>query len=423
MLKRLNKDMEPLEDVKRRKVNGEDVLCKLPMELFHMVIDFLSRKDIITISSLSHKHRALVFGYLFEEAKVDWTQINEFVKGFKHLRNIRKLAIDSKVNDLKLTSKCEWNVSFKPMLETMTNLEELSIELVTSSRCLKYKDDIDEDLSSKIKKIKLRSKAITNSGDVNGEAMFELSQLQKFHDVEKLSLNGFSLNRDIYFLPTIKEDLSDSLIRKRDGKMNHLKEIELVNCQWEYPITLKDVFSPEYPLPSGVKPSLNCSPNKISLKFTNESSKFVESERFKMFVNNEYNRNFQFEVEFFQNLTDLELIVENDNYQDNKFRYYYPRLNLLDLKRVFYTEEGGKQCILSNLRRLRLIGWHLLSGLELERCFKLDKGFKHQMEYIELLIVSRGDPQDVEFEFIMDFTTRLQLLFGDKCHVVVGFIH
>lgn len=414
-------DTTPL---KRRKVaetdpDRKDTLLKIPSELLHIVIGYLNRKDIITISSLSHSHRALVHGYLFEEVQLDWTQLVEFVKGFKHLNRIRKVSLDAKRSDLKATTKSEWNVSFKPMLEAMPQLEQLQIELVTSSRCLKYKDDIDEELSGKIKHISLKSMSMTNSGDANGEAMFELTQLQRFHDVEKLTLDGFSLSRDVYFHPKIQEDMSDSAVRKRDGKMTALREIELVNCQWEYPITLKDVFAPDYPLPSGVKASKNCAPERLALAFSNESSKFVESERFKMLVNNAYNGNFQYEVGFYERLRELELVVENDNYEANRFHYYYPRLHQLDLRRAFYTEEGGKQSILSNLRRLKLIGWHMLSARELDCCFELEDGLAYNMEHFELQVVSPQAQQGLE-RVLED---KLRVKFGhDKCHVVVNII-
>lgn len=413
----------PVMHLSKRKCTEppRDTLLKVPSELLDAIVRNLSRKDIINVSTLSHAHRALVHGYLFDEVRSPWTNLSGLVKGFKHMAHVRKLSIDS-AEDITATTKCEWNASFRPLLEQMPRLEELHIQLATSARCLKYKDDIDEDLTSKIKTLSLRSMALASSGDANGEAMFELSQLPRFHDVEHLQLTGFSLNRDIYFLPRIKEDLSDAKFRKRDGKLNKLDNIELVNCLWEYPVTLKETFAPEYPLPSGIKPSPNCSPTRISLTYTNEASKFVESERFKMFVNNDQNPNFQFEVDFLHNLRDLELVVRNDNYEQNKFRYYYPRLNVLNLKRTFYTEDGGSQCLLGNLRRLRLVGWHLLSGLELDRCFKLES-LPHNLEHFELQIVSRGDPPETEAALAESYAAKLGEIFHNNCTVVVGFLH
>lgn len=405
-----------------------DILSKVPHELLQLILSNLTRRDIINISTLSHKHRQLTHDTIFDQCSVPWTKLGD-LKNFKHPQKVHRMRIHVDENDLINSSKCEWNVSFKPLLSLMTEVNSLDIEVMTSSRCLKYKDDFDEELSGKVKTLRLESRSKASTGDANGECMFELTQLIKFHDIENLRLHGFSLNRDIYFKPEICQDMSDYQKRRRDGRLTKLQSLELIDCQWEYPLTLKDVFAPNYELPNGLKVGKNCSPESISIKYHNESSKFVESERFKMLVNTEYNKNFLFEVDFFADLRHLELVIANDDYEHNRFKYYYPRMNLLNLKRTFYIEDEStgqmvKQCILGNLKTIRLVGWRLLAGLELDKCFKLEEGEQYVLESFELGIKrsSEDAPTAEDMRMLQNHKQRLALMLPDRCKIRVWYV-
>ncbi|GMM30404.1 hypothetical protein DAMA08_031490 [Martiniozyma asiatica (nom. inval.)] len=419
------------DTAKRIKINKKDIVGNIPYELLiQHILPLLSRKDVINLSILSHTHRSLLHSIVFSKVETYWHSIPEFIKNFKHLSKVETIKFKSDLNDKKATNFGEWNNSLKDIL-SLNNLNGLEMELLTSARCLKYKDDFDVDLSNKIKNLSLISQMGATTGDQNGEAMFELTQLQRFHHVQNLTLKGFSLARDTYFYPKVKTDMSDYKIRRKDGKLMNLSTVTLVNCQWEYPFSLSDVFAPEYPLPGGVISSnKKVSPKSISLFYSGEASKFVESERFKSFVDNEYNKHFMFEIDFFKELKELSIVIVNSNYEKNSFSYYYPRLNLINLKREFWIEsvEGmKKQCMISNLEKLKLIGWRLWSDQELDSCFRVGADFQMNMKSVEFFVMRSGNYQlgvltQSDKNRLNSYKLKLLDIFGEKCQVKVGYI-
>ena len=433
----------------RRTSNVNSFLMHIPNEILSKILDELSRKDLILLSSTNHEHRGLVYMDLFSNIHLRWKDVKTFLENFKQLDYVQRVKILCDLEKEKETNHGEWNVSFKRLFEECKNLRDMHIELITSARCLKYKDDFDVELSNKIEKMTLVSKSVCNSGDVNDNAMFELTQLQRFHNIRELTLKGFSIAKDIYFYPKIKEDMSDYRKRSLDGKLIELDEIKMINCAWEYPVNLKDVFSPEYPMPGNGsllsssirnrRGDTNCRPVKIGLYFSGDYVKFTGCERFKSFINTEYNERFFFEIDFYKNLKELEIVILSDKYKENGFTCYYPWLHMINLQREYYTEvaqDGApvdsamvKRSILGNLEKLVLVGWRSSSIQELDKHFAAKEGIEMHMRHFELYLMRgnnyqrSGEPFREEEVCKADaYTQRLRSLFGAGCYVKVGYI-
>lgn len=356
------------------------ILVKLPNEILGKVLNNINKEDLISLSSVNKEFRNYFKMIIFKEIKIKWKEIDNFCEVFKNIEDVYKIRIICDLQNEKETNNGEWNVSFKKLFERCLNLRGLEIGLLNSSRCLKYKEDFENKFSSKIKEMKLVSylqlNDYLNNGDFNNKGLFELTQLKKFKEIEKISLNGFSICKDEYFYPK-NDSINNSTIEDfeeiiNEGKLVKLKEIELINCAWIYPTSLKDVFSPEYQLPSIFnnnafnKYKINCQPSKIRLVFDKRHSNFCSSERFKSFIDNEYNEKFEYEFEFFIKLRELEIIIEDkEENEDERIIGYKPWIDNINFNRKFTVieEEDGlkpvvkQQSIIGNLRRLTLIGW------------------------------------------------------------------
>ncbi|ODV85259.1 hypothetical protein CANARDRAFT_199056 [[Candida] arabinofermentans NRRL YB-2248] len=393
-------------------------------------------KDLISLSVLSGQHRSRFYPYIYERVKLTWSQFKRFEDNFKTKDYIKALSVFSDLNDRKATNYGEWNISLKGLLESCHNLSELTIEMLSSSRCMKYQDKFDVDLSDKIKVLKL----ISHCDEANDESLFELTQLQKFHNVKKLTLNGFFLTKDQFFYPKYKSDLSDLKIRSKDGKLVYLDDLKLINCKWEYPFNLSDIFSPTYPSPGhfiNTQEEEFTSPSSLSLMYNKESSSFVVSERFKLFINNENDEHFLFQVRFYSNLKNLSIVILSHDYEENKFNYYYPWLNWLSLKRKYHfqsreTNEIETRSILTNLETLTLVGWRLTNINELDKVFQIEKDMKYHLTHLKLYIMRSGN-YSVEIgakdlEELGKIKAKLHSLINyegknaDYCHIEVGYV-
>lgn len=443
----------------RKENNVNSFLMHIPNEILGMILNRLDRKDLIRLSSTNREHRGLVYFNLFSSIQMKWKDIKPFLDNFKQLECVQRVKILCDLKNEKETNHGEWNVSFKKLFEECKNLNDMHIELITSARCLKYKDDFDVEVSNKIEKMTLVSKSVCNSGDVNDNAMFELTQLQRFHKIKALTLKGFSIAKDIYFYPKIKEDMSDYRKRCLDGKLIDLEEIRLINCAWEYPVNLKEVFSPEYPIPgnasllsSSIRNSRgdhNCRPVKIGLYYSGDYVKFTGCERFKSFINTEYDEKFFFGIDFYKNLKELEVVIMNERPKENGFACYYPWLDMINLQREYYCEAEEstaslgeaatmatattlvKRSILGNLERLVLVGWRSSSIQELDKCFSPREGIEMHMRHFELYLARRGNTchqlhdeplREDELRWAASYAVRLRSIFGAACYVKVGFV-
>lgn len=417
--------------------NNTSFLINIPQELLNLILNNLSRKDLINLSCINKEHRRLFYCDIVKNIQIKWKDINYFLNNFKLLNLIERIKILSDLNNLKETNKSEWNISFKKLFKDCQNLKDMQIELLTSGRCLKYKDDFDIELTNNINKMTLVSKINENNdGYNNNNSMFELTQLQRFHKIKELTLKKFCIGKDIYFYPKIKQDLSDFEKRCNDGKLIELKDIKLINCTWEYPINLKEVFSPEYPINNNniITNKQNCKPNKIGLYYSGEFIKFINCERFKNFINTDYNDKFLFEIDFYDELKELEIIIMNDKFKENEFSNFYPNIDIINLRREYYikdfqTNEIIKKSLISNLEKLILVGWKCSTIQELDKCFNNNlKQFN--MKHIEIYLM-RGNNftycynNPIEYKdltILGKYHNKLKNIFGDNCYVKVGYI-
>lgn len=394
------REEDECESVKRFKSSSnESILMRFPDDILDTIIKDLRKEDLIRLSLLDKKHRLLMYNEVFKNVQMKWKDIKVFVDGFKHLDITEKVRIICDLQNEKETNNGEWNTSFKDLLSKCKKLTHLDIGLISSARCLKYKDDFDIELSDKIKEITLTSNDIFNAGDVNDKAMFELTQLQRFHNIEKLKLIGFSISRDNYFYPKIKEDFSDFAKRRFDGKLVNLKDITLINCAWEYPLSLKEVFAPEYPIPgisgSSNMNNSNCKPSKLELVYKGPYTKFLNSERFRNFINNKNNEKFMFEVEFYSQLKELRIIVIPD--ADEKIIQYFPWLEQLDLRREYglcTDNEVIRGSVIGGLEKIVLIGWKSSSVHDVDRL--LEKA--NSVKYVELGLIGIINVREYEMK-------------------------
>lgn len=430
-----NEEIQREVKLRKDKNSSSSFLINIPNELLDLITSEINRKEIIALSTINRVHRNLLYLNIFKDIKLKWKEIEIFLEQFKQLDIVKSIRIICDLNNEKEANNGEWNVSFKKLFELCNNLNELKIELLTSGRCLKYKDDFDVEFSDKIENITLISNSKSNNGSVNDKAMFELTQLQRFHRIKKLILKGFTVSKDTYFYPKIKEDMSDYNKRSLDGKLIELKELKLVNCAWEYPVNLNDVFLPEYPIPGNTSLNMNknCKIEKLGLYYSNEYIQFTACERFKNFIDNDNNDRFLFEIGFFKELKELEIVILNKMNKNSEITCYYPWIDMINLRREFYVddrENGGgmiRQSILCNLEKLILVGWWSSSVQELDKCFKISKDInKINMKHIEIYLMKNFNNNNNNFEEdqvkINDYQIRLQGIFGDECYVKVGLI-
>lgn len=382
---------------KQRILPKYDLMMKLPPELVDTIIvqGNLTRKDVINLSTVSSSHRARFFDYIFRQIKLTWSDFKRFDQCFKHKDLVMGVRVYSQLDNPKQTSYGEWNISLKDILVNCPNLFDFTIEVMTSARCLKYQDKFDVDISDKIKSMTL----ISHAHEAADESLFELSQIQRFHSLQSLRLKGFFISKDQFFYPSFKPDLSDFKIRSKDGRLLDLDNLELVNCRWEHPYNLSDIFSPTYPSPNpmlfhGMEKDQFTAPTSISLFYNDESSDFVASERFQSFINNENDPQFLFQTRFFSKLRNLKLVILNSSVEVSD-SCYYPWLGQLNLKRKFQVHsitsgEIASETILTNLESLTLVGWRLANAKELDKIFEINTKIKYNMKHLSIYIIPTG---------------------------------
>ena len=295
----------------------ESIISKFPREIMELIIDMLDIKDIINLSMINKLHRDKLIDKITNSIYIKWTQFDLFYKEFNKFNNIRKIKIKRDLNDYNGTNRGEWNVSFGKLFKKCCSVEEMEIELLNSSRCLKYKDDFNEFNSLNIRKLKLISFSENKEGYINENALFELPQLKRFHNIEELELIGFTLSKDEYFYPDIKEDFENYEERKFDGKLIKLKKLKLINCVWEYPFSLSDIFIPEYGIRNKwneVEDESKSLINEIKIEFNGKFISFMNSERFKNLVDTNKMNRIQFlrEKRIWDNVSKLEIKVGYD---------------------------------------------------------------------------------------------------------------
>lgn len=417
-------------------------LLDLPLELIDTIITLgnLKNKDIKNLSIVNSSFFTKFNYRIFKKINLNWNQIKSFNENYKNKNLVNSILIKSNLINTNETKYGEWNISLDSLLKSYPNLNKLTIETLTSSRFLKYQDKINLLQSEKIIELTL----ISHSNEPGSDSMFELTQLIKFNHIKKLFLNGYLLTKDNYFIPKLLDSRSstDPIV---EGTLPFLKDLSLVNCKWEFPFNLCDIFSPIYQ--NFNNPNLDASPETISLYYSNDNISFIYSERFKSFLNTFNDDSFAFQTRFYKNLKNLTIVINyddestinntNNNNGNNYYNKYYPPLNLLDLKREFkiQSKENDRYestTVLSNLNSLTLIGWRLNNVSELDKMFRLETltdsdsdSPPYKMNFIKLILIKPID--EVADEFLTKIYVKLDEIFNFKnqnnCKFDVQFLN
>lgn len=227
----------------------------LPHELLLLVLGHLSKNDIKTISQCNRALRRQLKPYLFNQVVLDWGFIRAHFKdlfigkkrdsegvvvlplpddtGIKHM--VEKITIEEP------NLQYEWNFQFGRMIKQFHNLTELTLCIQGSSNFLKYNEGLNT----------VTHLSLITASD---SGTFNLDHCKQFTSLKKLICKGFTLDFDI----------EDTL-----GLPFELKELELVNCSWNYPFQLK-----------------NFGPNIVRLQLIYQDHQFMLSERFREFLHN-----------------------------------------------------------------------------------------------------------------------------------------
>lgn len=271
---RMKRQCSNRSDVKRIRLSKERLLVRLPGEVLDLVLQHLSRVDLLHVSMADRRHRSLVYERIFAEVALHWRDIDAFVKHFKQTDLVKKLRIRCDPTNERETNHGEWNVSLGEVLRRCCQLEEMEIGLLASGRSLKYKDDFPIEYGDKIRKLTLVSHCQDNQsyGEYSDKSLFETTQIRYFRRLECLHLNGFSLGVDKYV--TVGDSSSP-----HGGELPHLREVNLTNCTWSYPENAIDIFKLHAHAPL----------EHVQLEYTRGAA-FVHSERFKSLVTLERRR-------------------------------------------------------------------------------------------------------------------------------------
>ncbi|OWB83274.1 hypothetical protein B5S33_g1903 [[Candida] boidinii] len=441
-----NKELIAIQQNVAQIINNDgkkpSFLLDLPLELIDTLITLgdLENKDIKNLSIVNSSFYKKYNYRIFKKINLNWNQIKLFNANFTNKVLVNSILIKSNLINTNETKYGEWNIPLDLLLKDYPNLNKLTIETLTSSRFLKYQDKIDLLESEKIEELGL----ISHSNEPGSDSMFELTQLIKFNHIKKLSLNGYLLTKDNYFIPKLIESPSstDAIV---EGTLPFLQELSLINCKWEFPFNLCDIFSPIYQ--SFNNPNLDASPETVSLYYSNDNISFIYSERFKSFLNTFNDDSFAFQTRFYKNLKNLSIVINyddetttnNTNYNNGNSYHnkYYPPLNLLDLKRQFKiqskeSDRYDSTTVLSNLNSLTLIGWRLNNVSELDKIFKFEKltdlddeSSPYKMNFIKLILIKPID--EVEKEFLTKIYVKLDEIFNFKnqnnCKFDVQFLN
>lgn len=270
-----------------------NILLDLPFEILELVLNEVKIEDIKNMSLVSRSMRGRILNRLFKEVKVRWEDI-ERISEWKYKYVINKVRI---LRERSVSAKSEWNISIKPLFKgsddnsnSNNKIKEIEIELIGSSRCIKYKDDFDSKESEGIENITLISTS-GGQGDYSERALFESTHIKRFKGLKRITLKGFTLGKDLYAEEEESGGVSGGIY------FANLKEINLVNCVWEYPLSVSDIFS-------------GCRAESVRVEYFGEAMRFTCSERFKAMVNVAANRRWSYERGWWSSVKRVEVVVE-----------------------------------------------------------------------------------------------------------------
>lgn len=230
-------DDEQAQSAKRAKhSNFIHFLQAIPHELVLLILEHLSRKDLIQLCSTSRSIRYSLEPYLFSHVKASWCDL---LSVWHHEGKPAAIRNASLIEKLRLTTCCsqnEWTFPFAELLRG--NLTTLELSTSGSTNFFKYSTE-----GSQLQVLQVHA--------VKSGSVFNMEHLVAFTQLKRLSLQYFEIEAF-----------------EENDWCPQLSTLALDDCTWRYPFQLE-----------------NFGRNKIdslTLRYTNH---FVISERFKMFLN------------------------------------------------------------------------------------------------------------------------------------------
>ncbi|ABN66839.2 predicted protein [Scheffersomyces stipitis CBS 6054] len=260
--------------IKHRRVGapaGFDFLA-LPFDTQNLIFRHLEPRDIISLSCMDSMHRKYLSPFIFQNIKATWQKLlfendKPIQERFftKHSHYIEQIRI------IDCYSFGEFHVDIFTKIfnqHLLPRLEHLLVNSSNSSNWLKYRqnDSIrkitlyfekdhfetqNEFLSSNPKNIRQIVKSTSNN---TSPRIFHLNHVHLFTSLTKLVLNNYHFNWGL------DEEISTQ----------HLQELRLHNCTWEYPFQLSQF-------------NINHQLKVLSLNYS-RNNPFVLSERFNVFL-------------------------------------------------------------------------------------------------------------------------------------------
>ncbi|KAH3899758.1 uncharacterized protein SCDLUD_004046 [Saccharomycodes ludwigii] len=215
-------------------------LSIIPAEVLFLIFKLLSKKDIVSWSSLSKYTRIKFSPYVFANIKLSWDFLLQYnVKNLKCTSPYFLYAKNVRITDI--CASHEWTFQFSTLFEhDFPNLRSLELTTGGSTHFFKYHFNCDNFTS-------LNLKASTSN------LVFSQEHLINFRNLKELELHNY----EIEFFEENKQICP------------HLSIIALNNCNWSYPFELKNFGSTKI--------------KSLSLKYSNS---FILSERFRLFLTN-----------------------------------------------------------------------------------------------------------------------------------------
>lgn len=244
-----------------RKRLKYDKLYVLPVDVLELIIEYISRKDIINLSSTNKTVRTEFKWLLFQKMKGTWHDIQN--------PDFQKFCLSNKqfIQTFRIVD-CfgygEWQIDIFERILNKLQARELIINSYNSSNWLKYRkgkfermelhyDPSQHDESTYYQQNPNPKNIVRLSHNQGSPKIFDLNHLVNFPNIKYLTLHKYHFNW---------QDHNNNI---------HLKVLKLINCSWDYPFQLHQ-FDPHQSL------------TELHLVYTDNNS-FILLERFSTFLN------------------------------------------------------------------------------------------------------------------------------------------
>lgn len=235
-MKRRSREESPSIPKRVKKCNFTVFLLNIPHELVLLILELISRGDLIELASTSKVIRCVLEPYLFSHIKTSWCDLLSIWNDQGKPAGISKPSL---IEKLRLTTCCsqnEWTFPFAELLKG--NLTRLELCTSGSTNFFKYTSE-----GCQLRVLQVHA--------VKPGSVFNLEHLVPFARLQKLLLHDFEIEAF-----------------DENDWCPYLSTLELDDCTWRYPFQLENFGRDKI--------------DTLSLRYTNH---FVMSERFRMFLN------------------------------------------------------------------------------------------------------------------------------------------